>query len=48
MTVAGAELILAVNLMAGLRRTELGEKVASLADRHSDIVAAVAFLQQGF
>ncbi|MFL5336912.1 MAG: CcdB family protein [Geminicoccaceae bacterium] len=47
-TVAGAELILAVNLTASLRRGELGEKIASLADRHSDIVAAVDFLQQGF
>lgn len=48
MTVAGAELILATNLMASVRRDQLGQKVASLADRRSDIVAAVDFLQQGF
>ena len=44
----GADLILATNLMASVRRDQLGEKVASLADRRSEIVAAVDFLQQGF
>ena len=47
-TVEGRDLILATNLMASVRRDPLGEKVASLADRHSEIVAAVDFLQQGF
>jgi toxin CcdB len=47
-TVEGRELILATNLMASIRRDQLGEKVASLEDRRSEIVAAVAFLQQGF
>ena len=44
----GADLILATNLMASVRRDQLGEKVASLADRRSEIVAAVDFRQQGF
>ena len=47
-TVERRELILATNLMASVRRDQLGEKVASLEDRHSEIVAAVDFLQQGF
>ena len=45
---ADADLILATNVMASLRHDQLGEKVASLADRRSEIVAAVDFLQQGF
>jgi toxin CcdB len=47
-TVEGRELILATNLMASVRRDQLGERVASLSERRSDIVAAVDFLQQGF
>jgi toxin CcdB len=46
--VAGTDLVLATNLMASVRREQLGDKVASLADRRSEIVAAVDFLQQGF
>ena len=46
--VDGRELVLATNLMASIRRDQLGPKVGSLADRRSDIVAAVDFLQQGF
>jgi toxin CcdB len=47
-TVEGRDLVLAVNLMASVRRDQLGEKVASLEERRSEIVAAVDFLQQGF
>jgi toxin CcdB len=46
--VDGEDLILAANLMASIRRDQLGPKVASLTDRRSEIVAAVDFLQQGF
>ena len=42
-TVAGTDLILATNLMASLHRDRLGEKVASVADRRSDVVTPVAF-----
>ena len=47
-TVDGCELILAINLMASVRLDQLGPKVGSVADRRSEIVAAVDFLQQGF
>ena len=47
-TVDGCELILAVNPMASVRRDQLGPRVGSVADRRSEIVAAVDFLQQGF
>ncbi|MFZ1429573.1 MAG: CcdB family protein [Geminicoccaceae bacterium] len=47
-TVYGCEQILATNLMASIRLDQLGPKVASVADRRSEIVAAVDFLQQGF
>jgi toxin CcdB len=46
--VEGRELVLATNLMASVRRDQLGERVASLENRRSEIVAAVDFLQQGF
>ena len=47
-TVDGSELVLATNLMASVRRDQLGPRVGSVADRRSEIVAAVDFLQQGF
>jgi toxin CcdB len=46
--VEGRELVLATNLMASVRRDQLGDKVASLEDRRGEIIAAVDFLQQGF
>lgn len=42
------QLVLATDLMASIRRDQLGRKVGSLADRHDEIVAAIDFLQQGF
>ena len=47
-TVGGRDLILATNLMTSARRDQLGDKVASLANLRSEIVAAVHFLLQGF
>ena len=46
--VGGRDLILATNLMASVRRDQLGDKVHPLANLRSEIVAAVDFLQQGF
>ncbi len=46
--VDSCEFVLAANLMASIRRDQLGPKVGSLTDRRSEIVAAVDFLQQGF
>ena len=48
MAVEGHELILAANPIACVRRDQLGERVVSLSDRRSEILAAVDFLQQGF
>lgn len=46
--VDGGELVLAANLIASIHRDQLGPKAGSLADRRSEIVAAVDFLQRGF
>jgi toxin CcdB len=48
MSIEGRDVVLAVNLLASVRRQELGELVTSLEDRRSEIIAAVDFLQQGF
>jgi len=44
----GRPLVVATNLMTSVRRDQLGPKIGSLAERWSEIVAAVDFLQQGF
>jgi toxin CcdB len=46
--VDGRPLVLATNLMTSVRRDQLGPKVGSLAERRTEIMAAVDFLQQGF
>ena len=46
--VEGERLVVATNLMASVRRAQLGGVVASLASERDGIVAAIDFLLQGF
>ena len=47
-TVVGQPYILATPAMASIPVSDLGDRVASLADQHSAIVDALDFLLQGF
>ena len=46
-TVEGHEVVMATADLAAIRRTDMGERVGSLAERRDDIVAAVDFLITG-
>lgn len=46
--VEGERLVVATNLMASVRRAQLGGVVASLASERDEITAAIDFLLQGF
>ncbi len=46
--VKGQSVVMATADLAALHRRELGEPVASLADRRDDIIAALDFLISGF
>lgn len=46
--VEGKEMVLMTQEMAGIERAHLGEKVISMKDYRSDIIASVDFLISGF
>ena len=46
-TIEGLEVVMATADLAAIRRTDLGDRTGSLADRRANIIAAVDFLITG-